>query len=88
MVPPWPPIVQYLEIILNLFFYVAVGWAWVSCLKRVSCSFSDKQVALGTFVANAVRVDTDPAKIQAGLAAAGGSTMKSVSTCDHTTCVT
>lgn len=30
MVPPWPPLVQYLEIVLNLFFYVSVGWAWVS----------------------------------------------------------
>lgn len=85
MVPPWPPIVQYLEIVLNLFFYVALGWAWVSAYRSPS---ADDQVALGTCVANAVRVDMDPVKVQAGLDAAGGSMTKAVSACTNTTYVT
>lgn len=47
-------------------------------LLSVSCNAKFK-VALGTFVANAVRVEMDPAKVQAGLAAAGGSMTKAVS---------
>ncbi|KAK8861286.1 hypothetical protein IAR55_002105 [Kwoniella newhampshirensis] len=50
MLPPVQPVVQTLEIYLNLFFFNGLAWAWV---------------ALGVFIAGRTRVPTDPARIAA-----------------------
>jgi hypothetical protein len=50
MIPPHQPFVQVVEVLCNLFFYLALAWAWT---------------VIGTAIAYAVRVPTDPAKIAA-----------------------
>ncbi|WVF66724.1 hypothetical protein IAT40_001466 [Kwoniella sp. CBS 6097] len=50
MIPPSQPVIQQVEVYMNLFFYNGLAWAWV---------------ALGVFVAGKTREPTDPAKIAA-----------------------
>ncbi|OCF42538.1 hypothetical protein I317_03654 [Kwoniella heveanensis CBS 569] len=50
MIPPYQPVVQQVEVYMNLFFYNGLAWAWV---------------ALGVFIAGKTREPTDPAKIAA-----------------------
>ncbi|WVQ94336.1 hypothetical protein IAU59_001415 [Kwoniella sp. CBS 9459] len=50
MIPPSQPVVQQIEVYMNLFFFNGLAWAWV---------------ALGVFIAGKTREPTDPAKIAA-----------------------
>ncbi|WVR04089.1 hypothetical protein IAU60_001088 [Kwoniella sp. DSM 27419] len=50
MLPPSQPVIQQVEVYLNLFFFNALAWAWV---------------ALGVFIAGRTRRPTDPARVAA-----------------------